>query len=99
MSHPSLFDVDDDVNATVELLMEDAITAGVGNCRLLQTTCLPTMGAGVEREFPEPAVLRLGVETVGLTNEPVCDIELLASIVGVFVTCHELEPFGMRAYD
>lgn len=100
MSRPSFIEVsDDDGDATVELVMGDAITGGVGKCKLLQTICLPEIGAGVDVGFPEPAEPWFGDETVGLTNESGCDVELLVSIVGVFVNCHEFEPSGMRAYD
>ena len=57
------------------------------------------MGPGVEVAYPEPAGPWLGEETVGLTGGPDCDILLLASMVGEFVTIHEFELSGIRAYD
>jgi hypothetical protein len=87
-----------EVYATVGLVAGVSMTTGVGNCRLLQTVCVPVMGAGVEVAFPETAGLWLGEDTVGLTNGPGSAMLLLASMVGVLVICHELEPSGKRAY-
>src|SRR5437763_9837127 len=77
------------------------LTTEVGNCRLLQTVCVPMMGvmdAGVEVAYPEPAGPWLGEETVGFTDGPGCDMLLLESTVGALVICHKFEPSGMRAY-
>lgn len=101
----SLLGVDDDeVYATVGLVMGVCIDAGVGNCKLLQTVGVPKMGAGVDVAYPELVGPWLDEETVGLINGlgceiVLCEIVLLASMVGVFVICQELEPSGMRAYD
>lgn len=95
----SLLGVDDEVYATVGLVMGVCIDAGVGNCKLLQTVGVPKMGAGVDVAYPELVGPWLDEETVGLINGLGCEIVLLASMVGVFVICQELEPSGMRAYD
>ncbi len=96
----SLLGVDDDeVYATVGLVMGVCIDAGVGNCKLLQTVGVPKMGAGVDVAYPELVGPWLDEETVGLINGLGCEIVLLASMVGVFVICQELEPSGMRASD
>jgi len=80
-------------------LVTGVSTTGVGNCRLLQTICVPIMGAAVEVAYPEPAGSWLDEGTVGLTNGPGRDMLLLESTVGVFVIFHTFEPSGMRAYD
>ena len=100
MPHPSFTGGDNgEVYAAVGFDTGVSITTGVGNCRLLQTVCVPMMGAGVEVAYPEPAGPWLGEETVGLTNEPGNEMLLLASTVGALVIRHEFEPSGMRAYD
>ena len=100
MSHPS-FTGDDSGEefVAVGFVTRVAIPTGVGNCKLLQTVCKPPIGSGVVVAYPEPAGLRLGEETVGLTKGLNCDMLLLESMVGVFVISHIFEPSGMRAYD
>ena len=99
MPHPSFTGGDNgEVYAAVGFVTGVSITIGVGNCRLLQTVCVPMMGAGVEVAYPEPAGTWLGEETVGLTDGPGCDMLLLESTVGALVICHKFEPSGMRAY-
>ena len=100
MSHPSFTGGDKgEGNAIAGFVKGVSIATGVGNCRLLQTVCVPEIGLGVEVAYPEPVWPWLGEGTVGLTDEPGCDMLLLESMVGVFVICHKFEPSEMRAYD
>jgi len=100
VSHPSFTGDDNGERFTiVGFVTVFAIPTGVGNCKLLQTACVPLMGAGVGVAYPEPARPWLGEETVGLTIGPGCEMLLLESTVGVFVICHTCEPSGMRAYE
>ena len=103
MSHPSFTgDANDEDAAIAGFVTGVVLTTEVGNCRLLQTVCVPMMGvmcAGVEVAYPEPAGTWLGEETVGLTDGLDCDMLLLESTVGALVICHKFEPSGMRAYD
>ena len=100
MSHPSFAGGDNgDVFAAVGFVTGVSIATGVGNCRLLQTVCVPVIGVGVEVAYPEPAGPWLGEVTVGLTTGFSCDMLLLESTVGALVICHKFEPSGMRAND
>jgi len=100
VSHPSFTGGDNgDVFAAVGFVAGVSITTEVGNCRLLQTVCVPIIGAGVAVAYPEPAGPWLNEEAVGLTTGLSCDGLLLESMVGVLVICHKFEPSGMRAYD
>ena len=98
MSQSLLTGVDNEgVFVTVDLVTGVSMDTGVGNCRLLQTICLFTMSVGVDEAPLLPVGPWLDEETVGLSAGPGREMLLLASIVGVLVTCHELEPSGMRA--
>ena len=100
MSHPSFTGDDkDEVYAAVGFVTGVTITTEFGNCRLLQTICVPIMGAGVEVVYPEPTGPWLGEEAVGLTTGFSSVVLLLESTVGVLVIFHEFEPSVMRAYD
>ena len=100
---PPSFTVDDNAEGYVSVGLVTGVctTTEVGNCRPLQTICVPIMGAGVEVAYPEPVEPWLDEDegTVGLTNGPGCVMLSLESTVGVFVIFHTFEPSGMRAYD
>jgi len=100
VSHPSFTGDDKDEGyAAVGFAMGVVMATEVGNCKLLQTVCVPVMGAGVGVAYPEAEGPWLGEEAVGLTGGLICDMLLLASMVGVLVICHKFDPLGMRAYD
>jgi hypothetical protein len=100
VSHPSFTGDDKDEGyAAVGFVTGVSITTEVGNCRLLQTVCVPIMSAGVEVAYPEPTGPRLGEEVVGLTTGIGCVVLLLVSMLGILVICHTFDPSGMRAYD
>ena len=97
------------VDPEVELIIGVAARIGVGSCSLLHAGCVPVISVGVELLLPllstppldpcpwlDPCPRFVDVEAgVGLP----CEGLLLASIVGVLVTCQVLVPSGTRAYD
>jgi hypothetical protein len=86
VSHPSFTGDDkDEVYAAVGFVTGVTIPTEFGNCRLLQTVCVPIMGAGVEVAYAEPTGPWLVEEAVGLTTGFSSVVLLLESIVGVSI--------------